>query len=490
MVRDPHPQTEVLRLQLRHDGLLDVAAEAVRAAGTALGLAVREADGLARAARTSCAMLARAGFDDPGDVDVDLTLLEGPTGLAVRVTDNGLPFALHRDTGDGRLAERLARRLTAEVGGGDPSVSIEHVTLTDDADGTTVVLHTRAGSAGTEHLASEEATGVEPVAADAPVTVRALREDDTESLARCVWRVYRHTYVADYLYHPERVWSLVTEDRLRSWVAVDPVGEVVGHIGLLLDGPDTTVGDLSLALTDPRYRHHHVMEQIAALMEKSIGTHPLTGTFAEAVTAHTITQRLQVRAGSIETGVLLGFIPASMSYRGIQEDLGGNRQSAVLSYRPRRPAPPRTVALPTRYADELRRAFTAAGLDRAEAPAVAGPGSTRATIELDRPRGLATVVVQRAGGDLVEVIDRQRRALCAAGSEIVYAELPLSDPGSAVAVDDLVDRGFFYAGVIPELRNGDVLRLQYLDVDVDPTVIQLYSDEARRLLEMTLADRS
>ena len=54
----------------------------------------------------------------------------------------------------------------------------------------------------------------------------------------------------------------------------------------------------------------------------------------------------------------------------------------------------------------------------------------------------------------------------------------------------LRDRGFRYAGFVPDLRDADVLRLQYLDVDVDTGIIQLYTDEARDLLAFTLADEA
>jgi hypothetical protein len=44
--------------------------------------------------------------------------------------------------------------------------------------------------------------------------------------------------------------------------------------------------------------------------------------------------------------------------------------------------------------------------------------------------------------------------------------------------------------VIPELRGGDVLRLQYLNnVDLDAGAIVLYSDTAKRLLAEILAQR-
>jgi hypothetical protein len=483
MARPPRPTRELLRVGV-HDARMAPAAEAAaRAAASTLGFTDADADRLAAAVAVTCQVVAEHTFDDPAASSFDVTLLDGPAGLVVRVSDEGLPFSLAPEVDGEHLAARVAAATAGEGGRLVEGVEVAHL-----EEGTSIELHVRADPSVLTHLASDD-VGTDPVVDAGGIVTRPLRREDCESLARCVWRVYRYSYVADYLYHPDRVWSLVEAGSLRSWVAVDGDGEVVGHLGLLIEEPDTRVADASLALTDPRYRHHHVMEDVGRLMADAVEDLELVGTFAEAVTTHTITQRGMVRQGGVETGVLLGFIPATMSYRGIMEDLGGNRQSAVLGYHPVRVTPQRSVTLPDRYADELRRVYRAAGLDRVEVPATAADGPTELRIEVDGPRQLATLVVTRPGSDVVDVIDRHRRQLCAAGMELVYAELPLGDPASAAAVDGLVERGFFYGGVIPELRDDDVLRLQYLDVEVDPSVIQLYSDEARRILDMTLADR-
>ena len=58
------------------------------------------------------------------------------------------------------------------------------------------------------------------------------------------------------------------------------------------------------------------------------------------------------------------------------------------------------------------------------------------------------------------------------------------------AVEAFRDLGFFYAALIPELREGDVLRLQFLnDVHFDPNLLLLNSNEARRIFGQILADR-
>ncbi len=58
------------------------------------------------------------------------------------------------------------------------------------------------------------------------------------------------------------------------------------------------------------------------------------------------------------------------------------------------------------------------------------------------------------------------------------------------AVDEFAGLGFIFGGLIPELRDGDVLRLQYLNnVELDPAALVLYSDTAKQLLRAILAER-
>jgi hypothetical protein len=59
--------------------------------------------------------------------------------------------------------------------------------------------------------------------------------------------------------------------------------------------------------------------------------------------------------------------------------------------------------------------------------------------------------------------------------------LPLSDPGLPRSARRS-GLGFFFAGVVPELARGDVLRLQYLnEVDIDVASAQIASDFAAAL---------
>jgi serine/threonine-protein kinase RsbW len=50
--------------------------------------------------------------------------------------------------------------------------------------------------------------------------------------------------------------------------------------------------------------------------------------------------------------------------------------------------------------------------------------------------------------------------------------------------------GFFFSGVIPEMSQGDMLRLQYLNnVDMDLENIQVASDFGKELLDYVIKSR-
>ncbi|WCO67741.1 hypothetical protein PO878_03255 [Iamia majanohamensis] len=471
------PTDDLLRLDVHGLRMARAAAASVRAAAEDLGFAPSDAARAEDVARHLGEAVAARDFDRPADARFTLSIGDRPAALTLRVADHGLPGSL-----GGEAGAELTRTLVA--------AGADTVRVASDGDGNTVAAEVARDPAHLAHLVDEETPTEESPDLPAPRFARLARRH-LDSLARCTWRVYGHSYVARFLYHPEETWKMVEAGRLHSIVALDADDEVVGHVGIELERAGAAVGDATLALVDPRYRGHHVLRGTQAVRRQVMDDLDLLGTLAEAVTPHTITQRTRVEGGATETGILLGFIPATMTYRGFSADVqGSSRQSAVLSYAPLRPGPARTVHPPAAYRDVVLDCYARMGLVRTEGTPRAGTGTTRLDVVADGPRSLATIEVAAVGADAAHVVDLRRRELCAAGTEVVHAELPLDDPGTPAAVEVLRDRGFRYAGFVPDLRDADVLRLQYLDVDVDTEIIQLYTDEARDLLALTLADEA
>jgi hypothetical protein len=108
-----------------------------------------------------------------------------------------------------------------------------------------------------------------------------------------------------------------------------------------------------------------------------------------------------------------------------------------------------------------------------------------------RDVGTAQIVVHEPGADLHATVRGRLRAASGAGVEVVYADLPLTHPGTPQAAAILGELGFSFGGIVPLLRDGsDVLRYQRaVDLDVDPGEIHLFGHMAQDLLEYVLARR-
>ncbi len=473
---------EILRILLR-DGARFIGVAAGAAAGVAEGLdyAAADVDRVRSVVAALCADVVQNHFDDPREAEFTLILSERHGGLVVRVEDQGLPYPVDRF----QLNEEslLGRRLSH---GEADSLRFE----SSGTGGNAIELAVRRSPHHQRHL-EEQPVSADPVDSDAPIEVRPFRPEDAPSLARCVYRCYGYTYANDFIYYPDQVNALVERKLLHSYVGVNPEGEVVGHSGLLRDRPESTVAESGLAVVDPRYRSHHLFGTIKKELASHIGELGLVGYFADAVTVHAITQKTNLEIGSHETGLLLGEIPRFTTFRGFEE--ADQRGSVVLYYHPAGEAPSRDVFPPERYRALLESIYLPLGLRRSlrdPEPATA-PAKSTLHVELKQRRGLARIEVEAAGDDLAEQVAVRFRELCLRRLDVIHLDLPLGDRSAMSAVDELVDLGFFFGGLIPELRAGDVLRLQYLNnVELDPSALVLYSDTAKQLLRTILADQS
>ncbi len=474
---------ELLRLRI-HSGTRFVGAVASAAAGVAEGLDFGRDDveRVRSVVRSLCLDVIECHFDDPQEADFTLIVREHRGGLTVRIEDEGLPYPVDRFSLDeGTLVGRCHA-----VGGAD-SLRLE----SRGAGGNALELTLRRSAHGQTHLEREEDLGTAHVDANAPITVRALTAADAPGLARCVYRCYGYTYTNDFIYYPDQVLSLIERDLLRSFVGVSPDGEVVGHSGIIRDHRDSRVAESGMAIVDPRYRNHHLLASIKSHQAEAVRELELVGTYADAVAVHTITQKANVAIGAHETGVLLAEIPEFTRFRGFDNE-PRQRGSVVVYYHPTGEAPAREVFLPRRHWALLESIYRRLGLRRTLLDPKPGgaPARSAVHVEVKGRRGLARIEVESAGADFVAEVSQRFRELCLHRVDVIHLDLPLGDATAMAAVDDLCALGFFFGAAIPELRAGDILRLQYLNnVALDPDLLVLYTDEAKRLLQAILADR-
>lgn len=455
----------------------------VRRVAHRLGLEDEAAERLDLAVETVCRNVIEHAFDAGEKGEYDVEVLRRPGQIVVAVEDRGLPFDYEplREERATALPEMLRHAFADEA---------RFINLGRGGNRVELVKHLPHGDVR-EVMPEEEHHRVANAPAapeDAVPEIRMMRPEESPELSRCVYRSYGYSYDWDYVYYPDRIRELQEGGLMRSCVAVAPGDELVGHLAVRVERPDSPVGEAGQAVVDPRFRGHKLFEKMKTFLAERARERGMYGLYSEATAVHPYSQRGNLQLGAKETGFLLGYIPASVSYTKIGEDREGRRGSVALFYMRVADEPERTLYPPDDYRESVRRVVEHNGLRRAvggdESSQMAS--SSRMSAEVRRDHNLAFLRVEEPGADLRGLVKSRLRDLCLHGIDCVYVDLPLSHPATPRAGSGLGDLGLFFGGIIPEAHpvGGDVLRLQYLnEVEIRASDVQTASDFGRELVE-------
>jgi anti-sigma regulatory factor (Ser/Thr protein kinase) len=475
------PEEQIARVTVRAESdFLTPLVSFVEHTAERLGLGGDETGHLKQAVETVCLNVIDNAFGPDDDGRYDVHVLRRPGLVVVAVEDQGLPFDYRRlQDGEDRSVLEILHRAFDETRfinlgrGGNKVELVKHLPHADVRD----------------HLPEEEhrINAEAPVAPeDVQIEIRMMRPEESFELSRCVYRSYGYSYDWDYIYYPEKIRELQEKGVMRSCIAVTPEGEFVGHLAITLEHPNSPVGEAGQAVVDPRFRGHHLFPKMKTFMAEWAADAGMYGLYSEATAVHPYSQKGNLHLGARETGFLLGYIPASVSYKQIGEERGGRRGSVALIYMRVRDEPEREIYPPQPYLEAVGRIVEHNGLRRIMGEV---PGKTtqpsRISVEVRQDHNLAFVRVEEPGANLEELIHGHLRDLCLHRVDCIYVDLPLSHPATASAAAGLKGLGVFFGGIIPEAHpaGGDVLRLQYLNnVEIQPGDVSTASDFGEELL--------
>ena len=473
------PEEQIARVTISADaGLLAPVIEFVEQMTRSLGLG--EAESVDRAVELVCLNVIEHAFGPEEDSSFDVQVLRRPGRVVVAVEDQGLPFDYSRlQDGEERTALEILHRSFDETRfvnlgrHGNRVELLKHLPHADVRDH----LHED------EHRRTVEANAVPE---DVPLEIRMMDPEESFELSRCVYRSYGYSYDWDYIYYPEKIRELQEQGLMISCVAVTPEGEFVGHLAIIMERPGSLVGEAGQAVVDPRFRGHHLFPKMKTFMAQWATDAGMYGLYSEATAVHPYSQRGNLHLGAKETGFLLGYIPASVSYKQIGEGREGRRGSVALFYMRVRDEPEREIYPPAPYLEEVRRVVEHNGLRRTIGEVPEPPlQPSLMSVEVRQDHNLAFLRVEEPGADLEELVLGHLRDLSLHRVDCIYVDLPLSHPATPIAAAGLNNLGVFFGGIIPEAHpgGGDVLRLQYLNnVEIEASDVSTASDFGEDLL--------
>lgn len=329
---------------------------------------------------------------------------------------------------------------------------------------------------------------MEPAPADAPVEIRFLEPGEARLLTAAIERSYGDSYDAAWVYDVDEIRRRLTSGTMRSIVGVDGDGDVVGHLALDRRRADAPAGHAGQAVVDPRYRGHHLFTTLKRTLAEWCTGAGMLGMYSEATAAHPYSQAAIIKLGGHETGFLLGYIPAQVNYIAIENVPAARRQSVALLWLTTNPPSSRCVHPPAWHRDILAKVYEHNGLVREVVPPDAVPalrGTTRWSVVEHPDHNESMVTIEVMGADVVDALATVLASEAEQGRDVVHVELSLADPATAALPVEVHDElGVFFGGVVPELHDGDVLRLQWLNgVEADPSDVTVVSDFGRELLD-------
>ncbi|MEO6026003.1 MAG: GNAT family N-acetyltransferase [Candidatus Binatia bacterium] len=320
------------------------------------------------------------------------------------------------------------------------------------------------------------------------IRIGPLDPADAPQLTACFERCYGRSYIATFFYDPDAIRARMRDGRLQPVVATMPDGTIVGHMALTRRHAQALTLEAGNTIVDPSQRSQGLAARLGAALFEVCRDGGGIGFHHYPTTAHGVMQKLAVQGGGVETGIMLGYVPAGVDYK----DIGGasaDRLAVVTVYQPLAPAPARSVSVPPRYAAVVHELYGKAGFARAMHPAVPPSSSSTSVLHTTvAAPGVVQIAVERVGADLAAAV---AQAASDAAALVTHVDLPLDDPGTPAAVEALRPAGFFYCALMPEFAASDVLRLQHLHPAAEPSTLpELVNPEARALLQFAMADRA
>ncbi|WP_207263779.1 GNAT family N-acetyltransferase [Desulfovibrio sp. Huiquan2017] len=322
--------------------------------------------------------------------------------------------------------------------------------------------------------------------------VRLAREDELAEVCRLAWRCYGFTQEA-FLYDLDALTAKVRGGEFKSVVGVDPAsGALIGHAGLKYHDPTVRVPELGLVFVDPAYRAPTLAPKMVRLLFDKARAEGDRGVFDCSVTTHTFSQKgLQKEMGCRPCCLMLGIAAAGMQVK----ELATSRQakgSVVNHYFPfdRSAA---TVYLPEHHQGMAGDIYRWMDLPRTFGEPGDAPLPDASSVDvfpLPDELNAAFIVVRAIGADTVREIAEGLRRCRENRMDAIYAFLPAGVPTAPGVVDACERMGFFFAGVMPHVHDGqDRILLQYIDIPLDPEAIRVYGDMSRKLFAYILEEQ-
>jgi anti-sigma regulatory factor (Ser/Thr protein kinase) len=324
---------------------------------------------------------------------------------------------------------------------------------------------------------SEFAAAGEPPQSPAGVEIRQGQAGDCLPLSRLCYEAFGRSDAREFLYFPDRLREMLAARAVEARVAVGPGGEIIDACLASLEDPENPVGVAGPCLEAPGFERTDLTGNLVSSLIEGLRARGAYGLLCE--NPEEGPRDAFAAFDAAETALLLGHWPPAPRGSGGRKKRPGRRRTVLIEFLRVSEGPAREVYPPFHHAGMIRKIYSKTGLNRVIHEAEArgsreeAAGTSRVDVEVRPSAARATLTVKGFGQDLLDHLYVHLEEFDRHGAEVVHLDLPLEDPASASFSAAAETLGFSFAGIIPELYGGDVLRLQRLNAPpLDPPALR------------------
>jgi anti-sigma regulatory factor (Ser/Thr protein kinase)/RimJ/RimL family protein N-acetyltransferase len=319
--------------------------------------------------------------------------------------------------------------------------------------------------------------------------VHLMKPSEALEVSRSAYKAYGYTYSNEHIYYPDRMVELNENGQLISATAVTADGVLAGHCAISRSNSGSQSAEIGQAVVKPEFRGKGCLLRLTEFLINEAKSLGLTGLSARAVTSHTFSQRVTTRLGFTACAILLGYAPASVTFRDIKEELA-QRETFVVQYKYLEKPGPLKLYAPSRHKDFIAKLYGNLGVapqfeapEKSPAAALQSESILKTKTAASMPPGYASIEVRRCGKNIGSEVKNALKEFRLKRYDVIALYLDLRDPLTFHMVAEFEALGFFFGGILPGASVGEALVLQYLNnVAIDYDSIKLHTEASREIL--------
>lgn len=318
----------------------------------------------------------------------------------------------------------------------------------------------------------------EKAAVEQRFKIRPFREGDAAGVIECFEDEYGRTYLNQQVYEPNYIAGRCRSGSLIFVVAQAPDGEIAAIIGASFEGHFQDIAEIGMYIIKRKFRSLNIGPPLIRLLLALVENQSL-GRTAYHTHFSTVSARAQAQFNKMD------FVPCGFEFSRFDNkillhncDNGKNlKQSLAIAVKNMNKKSAGTLFVPEIHRDFASRIYNRIGVEYRLAENTAHtPDLQQAShieMEMDAIHRVGTIFLERIGEDLSGAINSIMTTLRKSSGYSANLYLSILDSASGWAFEELLQQGFFFAGLLPLCQSGEYLVMH------NPLDIPLHLEDLR-----------